>query len=596
MKWLLVGLLCTLPSSFSLKQVARLERDALLAHTNLVPGVAAPVAVVCIADWVDGTPKQRLQKELVANWARTTRAAGLECSVVLCTPLNLTHSDVQSLSKGDSCAVLHSTDASCLQNTRLGRWSVVRSMLQWGISVINSDPDAVFTSTSFIPYLSALLQKHPFLDVATMSDASTSTTTELLHVSHSGVGATMWDRSFPNTKRFGNTFITKTENAWKDQQILKILPSLIAGTHQLGLEDPNNCQHQYNTGWMFWKATNRSISLLSEWIRQIEPMLQSFNPDDQLTFYKLARTNAQYCNLPTATPSTLTLDTCGGDPALQPAWAGTACLGLLNLVQFANGFVYQSQRAHEQYGVVPHVYHATYSQNKRLSLEEEGFFYEHRPVDEMFLAYEEDVPQYFFGGNFTTWQNSYELVQHQLKQFRSALRMAILLNRTIVLPRMALACQCFFYAPEPTSCTITGIRMRLPYVAPTDHWLKSDQMTIPFKGPGFYNDKKHVFVHKIDMETVRQGDTQLLNEFLKLSKIKYLKVTGNLHDHHMYIQEAKKRAVLEDLEQRVLGSWCCADEGVHPNVKTFKARYTWSEEGKLTDANDKQYGHGTCGL
>jgi hypothetical protein len=64
----------------------------------------------------------------------------------------------------------------------------------------------------------------------------------------------------------------------------------------------------------------------------------------------------------------------------------------------------------------------------------------------------------------------------------------------------------------------------------------------------------------------------------------------------MYIQDARKRAILETVERTILGSWCCHDEGVHPNVQTYKARYTWDQAGALTAANDKQYAHGTCGM
>ncbi len=47
---------------------------------------------------------------------------------------------------------------------------------------------------------------------------------------------------------------------------------------------------------------------------------------------------------------------------------------VLNLPQFANGFVYAGSRAHEQYGVVPFVFHATYTNDKVMKLQEEGFF------------------------------------------------------------------------------------------------------------------------------------------------------------------------------------------------------------------------------
>lgn len=112
-----------------------------------------------------------------------------------------------------------------------------------------------------------------------------------------------------------------------------------------------------------------------------------------------------------------------------------------------------------------------------------------------------------------TWQDNYYFVQHQLRQFRAALALARATRRTLVLPRFAVRagcspprgsrsqsvlfvaqvsflpppfpnsqppppaqvlCQCFFYRPE--GCVISGLRVRLPHVAPTAHVLRVDRL------------------------------------------------------------------------------------------------------------------------
>jgi hypothetical protein len=467
--------------------------------------------------------------------------------------------------------------------------------MSYGVSVVSSDPDAVIASPQFLEYTYLLIDKHKHVDVLTMSDASTSTTTEVIPLLHTPVKGDMWSRSFPFVGRMGDAFAFKPENSWIDNEVRKILPLLRAGSHQLGLEDPTNCNHQYNTGFMLWRATNASNQLLSQWIDELAPMLALTNPDDQLSFYRLARTDARYCPLPTK-KSTLTTETCGGDPQLQPAHGGVACLGLFNLPQFANGFVYQSQRAHEQYGVPAHVYHATYAQNKVTALKEEGFFHESdRLPGSTYLAYETHFPRLFVERN-ATWQYSYELVRYQLVQFVNALGIALLLNRTLVLPRMALSCQCFFYAPSPSTCTITGVRMRLPYVAPTDHWLQRYD-GLGFEAPGFLDREKRVFNATLHHGSSLVDDAAIRKSLAHVDKIRNVRlVSTDLHVLQLQINDYKTRVMWEAIKSTVFGSWCCLDEGVHPNVQTFKARYELEGEPALTRANDASKMHGTCGM
>ena len=45
----------------------------------------------------------------------------------------------------------------------------------------------------------------------------------------------------------------------------------------------------------------------------------------------------------------------------------------------------------------------------------------------------------------------------------------------------------------------------------------------------------------------------------------------------------------------VLGSWCCLNNGTHPNVVAMKARYTFFGAPRLTPADDAASRHGICG-
>ena len=113
-------------------------------------------------------------------------------------------------------------------------------------------------------------------------------------------------------------------------------------------------------------------------------------------------------------------------------------------------------------------------------------------------------------GELSAWSHV-ALVQYQIALFRNALAIAHVLGRTIQLPHMACSCgactlrlskqpsqranmqrfgcaECFYFVGR--NCTIEGHRMRLPYVCPTDHWLRRGgaNLGLPYVEPGFLDN------------------------------------------------------------------------------------------------------------
>lgn len=68
--------------------------------------------------------------------------------------------------------------------------------------------------------------------------------------------ATIWHKSFPNIKN-KDGFVYKSEFAGRDQslEVARLIDLLKSHKFELGLEDPLNCEHQYNTGLMYWCVT-----------------------------------------------------------------------------------------------------------------------------------------------------------------------------------------------------------------------------------------------------------------------------------------------------------------------------------------------------
>ena len=529
-------------------------------------GADRRLVVASISDVVDA--KQAL---LLRNWALVTRAASVSCVVVVCG--DDSSPAVGHMQADGACAVMRSEDEACALQPRLGRWSVVSTLLAWGFDVVCSDPDVAHVRTP-LTYYAALIRAHPSVDVITMSDASTSSTTDVLPLHHDAAGATHWQTSFPRTMVNNTGFVTKQEN--QDSSILAILPSLLE-SNELGLENPANCQHQFNTGFMLWRSTPRASALLHVWNEHLKPLLRTFKADDQLPFYNLARIGSSHCA--TVRQRVPTQGSC--DSWLNAVHHGTACLGIFNLPQFANGFVYQSQRAHEQYGIEPYVYHATYSGDKTASLTEEGFWFLNDHAQK-FLVYE-PVLETKLASN-RTWEASWYLVRHQLRQLAVAAALAVQTGRTLVLPRFALSCHCFFYAIDVTTCMADGLRINLPYVAPQDHVLKPRKLDVAVKHvPHDY------LVHAKPHEKREEG--VVMTTLTAASHHRHAHVLRLVGDLSQFLPHVTVPHGFDD----ALGSWCCITTGKWPDDQTFKARYRLYGGPHLTLSTDKHSQHGTCG-
>jgi len=637
------------------------------------------VVVVSFTDWKPhGSASQQTQALLASNWVHTVVERRMSCLVVLCetkAPVVGPPSEVGTrLVAGPSpaedgaassshlgCGLAWSDLPACVTNPRVGRWYMVAQMLSWGFDVFSTDPDVSMLRNP-LPYFSALIMNHPAVDVFTSSDSNngvythggggdekpkgginspdgtffSSVTRVTWNDSYSmGSTTTRWAASFPQLPITGG-YVYRNELRGHDSMgVDHFLAALRSGSYDIGLESPGNCQpHQYNSGCMYWRATPRASKLIAKWTENLDTINTNPTADDQVPINVVAKTGAQHC-APGGVGSASS-EPCGNDRLLNSVGGGTACLGLLNLVQFANGFVYTTSRAHEQHGVTPYVLHATYAGDKVLKLREEGLL--HDPPDwydggTLFLTYDVDLPLKFFANDTLkgadapdgvyTWQNHWYLVQYQLQQLRAALAVAQALGRVLILPRMACTCECFFYPGK--DCVIEGHRVRLPHVCPTDHWLRPGRLTQPHREPGFLDNPRvpasvgaDVAVVSLcpskeapgcdDAETTPLGarrgitvreamdDTALRTALAPVSSSRVLRVRNVTSLWAGFAVEADATKFNASLAHGVLGSWCCLK--THPNgendekVEVWKVPYSWEGEPKaVPDFEDV----GKCG-
>lgn len=465
--------------------------------SNSVPGSDRRAVAVMFSDFKPGgAEKAQEQVSMVLNWVRHMKRLKVNCLVAVCEE-SIGKKEVWPLLEEAWCIPFLAPRQETTENPKAGRWWYVHDMLSAGFDVLSSDADVAWLRDP-MPYFGELLKAHPAADVLTSTDANEGIyawpASEGLHVELVPIKGTpptplknKWAASFPSIPNVEG-LVRKPEHASRDSTgwIEELFGRLKKSPNDLGLEDPNNCGAQWNTGVMFWRATDAAKELLeaSKERMALDRSWPANKRDDQRPINEALRVASRFCAWSDEDKSPKDQPGCKGDVALNTVGGGKGCIGILPVAQFSNGFTFAHARLHEQYGVVPFSFHATYAANKPLKLREEGLVLDQRVTarvnEPALLVYDVAIPSDLFPvpttqedvyrGEITPWQHS-ALMHYQIGLLRNALAIAHVLKRQLVLPRMACLCECFFF--RGANCTIEGHRVRLPHVCPTDHWLQN---------------------------------------------------------------------------------------------------------------------------
>ena len=169
------------------------------------------------------------------------------------------------------------------------------------------------------------------------------------------------------------------------------------------------------------------------------------------------------------------------------------------------------------------------------------------------------------------------------------------LNRTLVLPRMAALCECFFYPGK--NCTIEGHRVRLPHVMPTDHWLRPRRLALPHREPGFLDNPRFPAAVRDGAKLLepcaddtpcgahdggvrvppRSSDTSIRERLVSVSTAPVVRVLKPIDVFGSFQRDEDARALHSALEG-VLGAFCCianTDKARFPTAETLQVPYAW---------------------
>jgi len=349
---------------------------------------------------------------------------------------------------------------------------------------------------------------------------------------------------------------------WPDAGFLTTSDHLGNTTDDGGLEDHRGIHTAFNIGYMFFRKS--ALPLVEEWRRVIgeDPR----NRWDQGEFNRIARLEWK----PQRSDGL-------SDKRLFWSYKNSVIGGVLPLALFCGGHNYFVSRFAQRHGWAPYSIHTTYqyaaAAGKRHRLREARVWIdppEYYDPPRGLLAFTLSVPRelvYPAGG--MTVQGHIALINHQLRQLRSALALAFALQRKLILP--AVTCGYDKYWGPLHRGVIPGTHTwALPILeCPLDHYIEVGMLdpvaTVrewsllrnPRTPASVTSDVRHVAIDLTsasELRRLRGLSSKVLNittPFVGAATADLMSAEGAVLGH------AEKREVRSKFGH-VGGSWCCA--------------------------------------
>ncbi|XP_020092200.1 arabinosyltransferase XEG113 isoform X2 [Ananas comosus] len=365
-----------------------------------------------------------------------------------------------------------------------------------------------------------------------------------------------------------------------DADVLTSSDQVIPTVTDDSLESWKEVTGAYNIGIFHWRPTDPAIRLAKEWR---ELLLANEKLWDQSGFNDLVHK--------VLGPSV------EGENELVYAYDGTLKLGILPASIFCSGHTFFVQAVHQQLRLEPYAVHTTFqyagTEGKRHRLREGMLFFDQPSYYDSpggFLTFSPSIPKSLLLDGAHNIESHFSLVNYQIKQVRTALAVASLLNRTLVMP--PLWCRLdrmWFGHPGILEGTLT----KQPFLCPMDHIFEVNVMLKDFPEAEFgpriefreYSFLQNPLVPKqvkesllevqlcddhrtkctVANETIKNGflrfpknSTQqmLMRVFSSYKDFRVLRFSSML-DIFQGFADAAREAKFRNRVKRYVGLWCC---------------------------------------
>ncbi|KAF5460233.1 hypothetical protein F2P56_020116 [Juglans regia] len=338
----------------------------------------------------------------------------------------------------------------------------------------------------------------------------------------------------------------------------------------------------YNIGIFHWRPTDSAKKLAKEWK---DMLLADEKIWDQNGFNDIVRRQLG--------PSV------DEESGLAYAFDGNLKLGILPASIFCSGHTYFVQAMYQQLRLEPYAVHTTFqyagTEGKRHRLREAMVFYdppEYYNSPGGFLSFRPSIPKSLLLDGEHNIESHFSLVNYQMKQIRTALAIASLLNRTLVMPPLWCRLDRLWFAHPGI---LQGSMTRQPFVCPLDHVFEVNVMLkeMPDEefGPGI-DIREYTFLDNPSMpKQVKESwlDVQLCQEGTRdcrasndtsspgiirfpkhsneetfkaiFSSFKDVKVIqfSSMQDAFLGFSDKTREQRFRNRVKRYVGIWCCVD-------------------------------------
>ncbi|KAD5317306.1 hypothetical protein E3N88_17252 [Mikania micrantha] len=338
----------------------------------------------------------------------------------------------------------------------------------------------------------------------------------------------------------------------------------------------------YNIGIFHWRPTDSAKKLAKEWK---EMLLADDKIWDQNGFNDLVH---KQLGPPVDDES-----------GLAYAYDGTLKLGLLPASIFCSGHTYFVQAMYQQLRLEPYAVHTTFqyagTEGKRHRLREAMVFYdppEYYDSPGGFLTFRPSIPKSLLLDGEHNLETHFTLVNYQIKQIRTALAIASVLNRTLVMPPLWCRLDRLWFAHPGV---LIGSMTRQPFICPLDHVFEVHTMlkALPVEefGPGisireysFFNNPLMPVQVKdswLDVQLCQEGsencqsnitNTAGVLRFPKRSNEEMLKTAfspfkdvkviqfSSMQDAFLGFTDKAREEKFRNRVKRYVGIWCCVEK------------------------------------
>ncbi|CAK7357272.1 unnamed protein product [Dovyalis caffra] len=219
----------------------------------------------------------------------------------------------------------------------------------------------------------------------------------------------------------------------------------------------------YNIGIFHWRPTDSSKKLAKEWK---DMLLADDKIWDQNGFNDIVRKQLG--------PSV------DGYSGLVYAFDGNLKLGILPASIFCSGHTYFVQAMYQQFRLEPYAVHTTFqyagTEGKRHRLREAMVFYdppEYYDAPGGYISFKPSIPKSMLLDGEHNLETHFSLINYQIKQIRTALAIASLLNRTLVMPPLWCRLDRLWFSHPGV---LVGSMTRQPFLCPLDHVFEVNNM------------------------------------------------------------------------------------------------------------------------